>query len=66
MGIWWWFVPPGLVIVMYTGSLTMIGSAIDDVLNPKLTGVLRSRGDKGGRFSWSLANANPINALDNW
>jgi peptide/nickel transport system permease protein len=40
MGIWWWFVPPGLVIVMYTGSLIMIGSVIDDVLNPKLTGVL--------------------------
>ena len=40
MGIWWWFIPPGVVIVLFTGSLIMIGSVIDDVLNPKLTGVL--------------------------
>jgi peptide/nickel transport system permease protein len=40
MGIWWWFIPPGLVIVLFTGSLIMIGSVMDDVLNPKLTGVL--------------------------
>ena len=39
-GIWWWFVPPGVVIVLFTGSMVMIGSVIDDVLNPKLTGVL--------------------------
>jgi peptide/nickel transport system permease protein len=40
LGIWWWFIPPGVVIVLFTGSLIMIGSVIDDVLNPKLTGVL--------------------------
>jgi peptide/nickel transport system permease protein len=39
-GIWWWFVPPGIVIVLFTGSMIMIGSVMDDVLNPKLTGVL--------------------------
>jgi peptide/nickel transport system permease protein len=39
-GIWWWFIPPGLVIVLFTGSMVMIGSVMDDVLNPKLAGVL--------------------------
>jgi peptide/nickel transport system permease protein len=40
LGIWWWFIPPGLVILLFTGSMFMIGSLIDDVLNPKLRGVL--------------------------
>lgn len=40
MGIWWWFVPPGLIIISITGSLIMIGSVMDDVLNPKLRGIL--------------------------
>jgi peptide/nickel transport system permease protein len=40
MGIWWWFVPPGVVIILFTGSMVMLSSVIDDVLNPKLTGVL--------------------------
>jgi peptide/nickel transport system permease protein len=39
-GLWWWFVPPGLIIILFTGSMIMIGSVMDDVLNPKLTGVL--------------------------
>lgn len=40
IGAWWWFVPAGLFLILFTGSLIMIGSMIDDVLNPKLTGVL--------------------------
>jgi peptide/nickel transport system permease protein len=40
LGVWWMFIPPGLVILLLTGSLIMVGSVIDDVLNPKLTGVL--------------------------
>lgn len=35
-GAWWYFIPPGLVIVMFTGTLMMITSVIDDVLNPKV------------------------------
>lgn len=34
-GIWWYFIPPGLVLVAFTGSLLMITAVIDDVLNPK-------------------------------
>lgn len=40
IGAWWWFVPAGLFLIFFTGSLIMMGSMIDDVLNPKLTGVL--------------------------
>ena len=36
LGAWWYFIPPGLVIVMFTGTLMMITSVIDDVLNPKV------------------------------
>ena len=40
MGVWWWFIPPGIVLISFTGALFAMGSVIDDVLNPKLRGVL--------------------------
>jgi len=40
IGIWWWFVPPGIVLISFTGALLAMGSVIDDVLNPKLRGVV--------------------------
>lgn len=33
---WWWIVPPGVAIVLVVLSFTMIGYALDDILNPKL------------------------------
>lgn len=39
-GAWWWLVPPGFIVILLTGSMIMIGSVIDDALNPKLRGVL--------------------------
>lgn len=35
-GLWWWFVPPGLIIVGIIASLYTIATAVDEVLNPKL------------------------------
>ena len=35
-GYWWWIVPPGLAIVAVVLAFTMIGYALDDILNPKL------------------------------
>ncbi len=35
-GQWWWIVPPGLAIVFVVLAFTMIGYALDDILNPKL------------------------------
>ena len=35
-GNWWWIIPPGLCIVLVVLSFTMIGYALDDILNPKM------------------------------
>jgi peptide/nickel transport system permease protein len=35
-GFWWWIVPPGVAIVLLVLAFTMIGYALDDILNPKL------------------------------
>jgi peptide/nickel transport system permease protein len=35
-GDWWWIVPPGLAIVFVVLAFTMVGYALDDILNPKL------------------------------
>lgn len=36
LGIWWWFIPPGLILTIFTVSLLVIHSAMDEVFNPKL------------------------------
>jgi peptide/nickel transport system permease protein len=33
---WWWIVPPGLAVVLVVLGFTMIGYALDEILNPKL------------------------------
>ncbi|MEA2556554.1 MAG: peptide/nickel transport system permease protein [Actinomycetota bacterium] len=35
-GYWWWIVAPGAAIVLLVLAFTMIGYALDDILNPKL------------------------------
>jgi peptide/nickel transport system permease protein len=35
-GQWWWIVPPGLAIVLVVLAFTMVGYALDEILNPKL------------------------------
>ena len=35
-GWWWWLVPPGVAIMLVTLSFTMVGFALDEVLNPRL------------------------------
>ncbi|MBE3578211.1 MAG: ABC transporter permease [Limnochordales bacterium] len=32
---WWWLVPPGLAITLLTLSFTLIGNAVNEVLNPR-------------------------------
>lgn len=34
LGAWWWYVPPGLCIVLVVFAFTLIGGALDDLLNP--------------------------------
>jgi peptide/nickel transport system permease protein len=35
-GYWWWFIPPGLAIVVFCFGVTLCGYALDEILNPKL------------------------------
>lgn len=36
LGMWWWFVPPGLGITLIVGSLYIMNVGLDEVFNPKL------------------------------
>jgi len=36
LGLWWWFIPPGLGITMIVGSLYVMNVGLDEVFNPKL------------------------------
>jgi peptide/nickel transport system permease protein len=33
---WWWFVPPGLGVLLVALSFTLIGTALEEVLDPRL------------------------------
>jgi peptide/nickel transport system permease protein len=35
-GEWWWITAPGMCIVLVTLAFTMVGFAMDEILNPKL------------------------------
>ena len=35
-GSWWWYIPPSVAILAMVLSFSLIGYALDDVLNPKL------------------------------
>ncbi|GAA4734133.1 ABC transporter permease [Phytohabitans rumicis] len=36
LGLWWWFIPPGLGITLIVGSLFIMNVGLDEVFNPKL------------------------------
>ena len=35
LGAWWYFVPPGVCIVLVVFAFTLMGTALDDLLNPR-------------------------------
>jgi peptide/nickel transport system permease protein len=35
-GAWWWLLAPGVSIVLVVLSVTMVGYALDEILNPRL------------------------------
>ena len=43
LGLWAWFVPPGLAVVLVVLAFTLVGSAFDEILDPRL----RRRGGGG-------------------
>lgn len=36
LGMWWWFIPPGVGIVLIVGSLYVMNVGLDQVFNPRL------------------------------
>ena len=36
LGMWWWFIPPGLAITAIVGGLYVTNVGLDEVFNPKL------------------------------
>jgi peptide/nickel transport system permease protein len=36
LGMWWWFIPPGLGITAVVGALYIMNVGLDEVFNPKL------------------------------
>lgn len=36
LGLWWWFIPPGLAITAVVGSLYVMNAGLDEVFNPRL------------------------------
>lgn len=36
LGMWWWFVPPGLAITVIVGAMYIMNVGLDEVFNPKL------------------------------
>ena len=37
LGKWWYFVPPGTAVVLVVFAFTLLGNALDDILNPRRT-----------------------------
>jgi peptide/nickel transport system permease protein len=36
LGMWWWFIPPGIAITALVGALYIMNVGLDEVFNPKL------------------------------
>jgi peptide/nickel transport system permease protein len=36
LGFWWWFIPPGLAIMVVVGGLYIMNVGLDEVFNPRL------------------------------
>jgi peptide/nickel transport system permease protein len=38
LGAWWYIAPPAVCVVLVVLAFTLVGNALDDILNPKLSG----------------------------
>jgi len=36
IGIWWWFIPSGVILIVFTGALFLLASVMDDIFNPRV------------------------------
>lgn len=46
LGLWWWFVPPGLCIAALGAGLAFLNFGIDEIANPKLRTIKPPRSEK--------------------
>lgn len=46
LGLWWWFVPPGLCIALLGAGLAFLNFGIDEIANPRLRTVKLQRSGK--------------------
>jgi len=56
LGIWWWFIPPGIGIIALVGALYVMNVGLDEIFNPKLRDIL-SHEPPGFRPQGLLPNA---------
>jgi peptide/nickel transport system permease protein len=38
-GLWWWFIPPGLVLTIFLSAVFVMHAGMDEVFNPRLRGI---------------------------
>jgi peptide/nickel transport system permease protein len=57
LGMWAWFVPPGLSVVLVVLAFTLMGAAFDEVLDPRLRSRESGVGDEGGEIAVTAAAA---------
>lgn len=46
LGMWWWFIPPGVAIALVGIALALVNSGIDQVSNPRLRTTVRRGGQR--------------------
>ncbi len=49
LGMWWWFVPPGLCIALLGAGLALINNGIDEIADPRLRSEPEPKVDKKGK-----------------
>jgi peptide/nickel transport system permease protein len=65
---WWWVIPPGIAIVLVVVAFTFVGTAFDEVLDPKLrkreaSETVRpgnAEGEPSGKASGATASASGV------
>jgi len=35
-GYWWWILPPGICVILVTMAFTLVGYALEEILDPRL------------------------------
>ena len=49
LGMWWWFVPPGLCIALLGAGLALINNGIDEIADPRLRSEPKPKADRKGK-----------------